>query len=205
MDITNLQVLENLDFDVFQQMQPLVEREVRRQGAGRNLTDHDIERMVDDVLGNRAFRRQPSIYDDIRLREIARLLILIALYNTYGYNVNPFWHLYFGGIPFFLLPFLNVGRRGISWRPQRPQRPPARPLHRPPPRPPQGGNRPRPPSGGGHTRPPTGGNRPPSPPSGGHMRPPTGGGQTRPPSGGNRPQPPPHGGNRPRQQPSRHR
>jgi hypothetical protein len=157
MDINDLLALQNLDYDVFQQIQPLAEREVRRRGSGRNLTEHDIERMADDIVGNRSFRKQSTIYDNRRLREIARLLILISLYNTYGINVNPFWHLYFGGIPFFLLPFFNVGRRGITLRPQRPQRPPQRHPSRPPSRPPQGGHHPHPPSGSNRPQRPQGG------------------------------------------------
>ena len=183
MDINELLALKDLDFDVYQQIQPLADRAVRRFGAGRSINDTDIDRMVDDVMSDRSFRRRPIPgKDDRQLRDTIRLLILISLYNTYGYNVNPFWYVYFGGIPFFLLPFLNVGRRGISWRPQRPQRP-QRPPVRPPARPPSGPPQ-QPPA-----RPPSG---PPQRPSqGGHPpRPPTGGNRPRPPSGGSRPRPP---------------
>ena len=188
-------MLQDMDPFVFEQMQPYVAEAVFRFGGGRNITEADINRMAAEVVRDSRFHLYPPIgYNQLALLEIARFLLLISLYNTYGYNLNPFWQLYFGGIPGFVIPFLVVGHplfRNIPWRRpfRRPRhgRPPGRPGHgRPPGRPPHGGGhaRPpgRPPHGGGQVRPPAG--RPPQ--GGGQMRPPAG----RPPQGGGQMRPP---------------
>ncbi len=180
MDILNIINAQNIDPALYEELQPYVERTVDDYGAGRNLTESDIDRMVDEVMGTPHLRRNPpNGYNQQSLREWVRLLILVSLFNNYGYNLNPFWQIYYGGIPYFLLPLFRPGRPPNPPRPPQPPRPPFPPPGGGPGRPPGGGPG-RPPSGG-PSRPPSGG--PGRPPGGGPGRPP-GGGPGRPPSGG---------------------
>ena len=107
---------------VYEQMLPYAQQAVTGFGAGRNITEADINRMTNEVVRNSSFRGFPRQYTNQSLNNIARLLILSNLYNNFGYNLNPFWLLYFGGIPPFLLP-------------QRPPFGPGRPPHGRPSRP----------------------------------------------------------------------
>ena len=107
---------------VYEQMLPYVQQTVTGFGARRNITEADINRMTGDVVRNSSFRGFPPGYTNQLLYHIARLMILDSLYNQFGYHLNPFWMLYFGGIPPFLLP---------PRPPLRPGRPPhGRPPHR---------------------------------------------------------------------------
>ena len=134
LDIFNIAASQGIDSTVYNQMQPFIQQTVGRYGAGRNLTEADINRMTNEVVANsQRYGISPIGYGGRSLSEIARLLILLTLYN-YGYNLSPFWQLYYGGIPYFLLPFLRpvppVGRPPYV-RPEPPIghiRPPVRPV-----------------------------------------------------------------------------
>ena len=127
LDIFNIATSQGIDPILYHEMQPFIQQAVSNYGTGRNLTERDIDRMTEAVVMNSRRRGLPAMgYGGMSLNEAVRLLILLNLFN-YGYNMNPFWYLYFGGVPFFLLPFIGGGRRP----PFRPRPPIGRPPHRP--------------------------------------------------------------------------
>lgn len=137
LDIFNVMSAQGIDPGLYNLVQPAAQQVVSNFGRGRNLTEADINRMTNEVVS--ASQRRglaPNSVNNRAFQDFIRLLILLNLYN-YGYNMNPFWLLYFGGIPFFLLPFIGGGRPPA--RPVPPiERPPVRPMPpigRPPVRP----------------------------------------------------------------------
>lgn len=128
-DIYSIARSQGITPALYSQIQPLVQHTVDQFGAGRNLTDADITRMTNQIVADSRYRGLPATgYGGGSLNELVRLLVLLHLFNN-GYNVDPFWILYFGGIPLFLLPFLGGGRTNNT-RPVPPigQIPPSRPF-----------------------------------------------------------------------------
>ena len=115
MNPLDIEKLQQMHPGIYERMLPHAQRAVSGFGAGRNVTEADINRMTNDVVRRSDFRRLPPGHTNRSLNDIARLLILANLYNNFGYNLDPFWLLYFGGIPTILLP----------------ARPPSRPPFRP--------------------------------------------------------------------------
>ena len=90
----DIEALQNMDPILFEQMQPYVQQVVSRFGGGRDLTETDITQMAYQVVsGSLSQFYPPAGYDLSMLIDIARLLVLISLNNTYGYNLNRFWQL----------------------------------------------------------------------------------------------------------------
>ncbi len=127
-DIYSIARSQGITPALYSQIQPLVQDTVDQFGTGRNLTDADITRMTNQIVANSRYRDLPATgYGGGSLNELVRLLVLLHLFNN-GYNVDPFWILYFGGIPLFLLPFLGGGRPNVRPVPPIGQIPPARPF-----------------------------------------------------------------------------
>ncbi|MCI8612007.1 MAG: hypothetical protein HFE66_08865 [Clostridiales bacterium] len=127
-DIFSIAKSQGITPALYSQIQPLVENTVNQFGTGRNLTEADITRMTNQIVADSRYRGLPATgYGGGSLNELVRLLVLLHLFNN-GYNVDPFWILYFGGIPLFLLPFLGGRRPNV--RPVPPIRPipPVRPF-----------------------------------------------------------------------------
>jgi hypothetical protein len=123
LDISSVMRSRGVTPGLYDEIQPLVQQVVGRYGSGHNLTKEDISRMTDEVMASSRRRGISSTgHGGSSLDEVVRLIILLNLFN-YGYNINPFWYLYYGGIPIFILPFLGGGQM----RPPRP-RPPIRPV-----------------------------------------------------------------------------
>lgn len=102
--------LQNIDSQICEHMKPHVLQAIGRYGKVQNLTAANIDRMTMMVMNSCRFRRYPIAgHDAGSLKEIARLFILIGLYNNYGYDLTSFWQLYYGGPPYFLSPFLSAG------------------------------------------------------------------------------------------------
>ena len=109
-----------MDPALYAQMQPLAQSAVAGFGGGRGVSERDVDRMVDEVVGRGRFNHNRHGNADIR--DFARFLILLNLYYMYGYTLNPLWLLYFGGLPFFP----GFGRPPFF--PGPPFRPPVRPV-----------------------------------------------------------------------------
>ena len=127
-DIFSIAKSQGITPALYSQIQPLVQNTVDQFGTGRSLTEADITRMTNQIVADSRYRGLPATgYGGGSLNELVRLLVLLHLFNN-GYNVDPFWILYFGGIPLFLLPFLSG--RGPNTRPVPPINPitPVRPF-----------------------------------------------------------------------------